>query len=382
VTRPSFSPADLEARAWLKKKILESGLIFRCDGAGNIFGGIGGAGKPVMAGSHIDTVPGGGMFDGSTGVLAALECLRTIKERRIPHARPLELAAFTDEEGNLVGDFLGSRAFVGLLDRELLEKGTTPSGRLFKDLLEGTEFTVEGFLEAHKTAPELEAYLELHIEQGPVLDARGVPIGIVSSIAGKRYRWCSFLGKAGHSGTTPFEERRDTFLGLAEFALESSRLIAAHYPGAKANIGQIRVTPGAFSVVPGRVDFSFEFRSQSAETLEALENEMSALANDIAVRRALSFSSRIVDRTTPLAVSPRLTGLLEAEAAALGYPSILLPSGAGHDAQILGEKSDAAMIFIPSPGGLSHSPQESVRWEDLEKGANLLLHALVRLAEK
>jgi N-carbamoyl-L-amino-acid hydrolase len=380
ITRPSFSRADLEARDWLAEKIREAGLDYRLDGAGNIFGRMGGPGKTVMVGSHIDTVVGGGMFDGSVGVLTGLECLRTIKENGLKLSRPLELASFTDEEGNLVGDFLGSRAFIGGLNAETLEKGLTQFGRPLKDVLKGTAFTIESILEAHGSASEIATYVELHIEQGPVLETEEIPIGIVSGIAGKHYRWCSFLGTAGHAGTTPIELRRDAFLGLADFALRSTQHVATHHYGSMVTIGKVRVMPGAFSVVPGQADFSFEFRSHSGETLEALERELFDLAGDVAAARGLAFASKIIDRTEPVTISPRLTALLEEESEKLGYPYLLLPSGAGHDAQILAAKTEVAMIFIPSPDGISHSPRESVRWEDLEKGANLLLQALIRLA--
>jgi len=404
VTRPSFSTPDLEARAWLKARIEAVGLAYRVDGAGNIFGrlegadtaggaatgpGSGAAGadrgaprppKTVMAGSHIDTVINGGIFDGALGVLAALECLRVIKESGRRLARPLEVAAFTDEEGNLVGDFLGSRAFLGRLKRDVLEKELTSYGRPLKDILKRTEFTVESILNAHYVAPELEAYVELHIEQGPVLETEDVPIGIVSNIAGKHYRWCSFTGTASHAGTTPLELRQDAFLGLADFALRSTQLVATHHYGSMVTVGKVQVKPGVFSIVPGQADFSFEFRSHSAETLKTLERVLFNMADDIAATRGLGFSSRIVDETKPVATSPRLTEMLRTECRKLDIPWLMMPSGAGHDAQILAEAADTGMIFIPSPDGISHSPKETVRWDDLEKGANLLLSALIKLA--
>lgn len=379
VTRPSFSRADLEARAWLRAKIEAAGLAYRVDGAGNVFGRIEGAGKTVMVGSHIDTVVNGGMFDGAMGVVAGLECLRAIRESGLT-ARPVELAAFTDEEGNLVGDFLGSRAFIGRLNRDLLEKGLTSFGRPLKDVLKGTDYTIESILNAYRAAPEIEAYLELHIEQGPVLETEDVPIGLVSGIAGKHYRWCSFHGTASHAGTTPLELRQDAFLGLADFALKSTQLVATHHYGSLVTVGKVHVLPGAFSIVPGQADFSFEFRSHSGETLKTLEKALFSLAEDIAATRGLTFSSRVMDETQPVAISPRLSGLLASECEKLGYAYLAMPSGAGHDAQILAEVADTAMIFIPSPDGISHSPRETIRWEDLDKGANLLLNAVVKLA--
>jgi len=380
ISRPSFSRTDLEARAWLKEKIVSAGLAFRQDGAGNIFGRIEGNGKIVCAGSHIDTVINGGMFDGSVGVLAALECLRTIKEKSLPHSKPLAVVSFTDEEGSLVGDFLGSRAFVGALNQDVIQRGQTQIGPPLKEILAGTEFTVESILEAHKQAPELEAYLELHIEQGETLETEEIPVGIVNQIAGKHYRWCSFVGKTDHAATIPLELRHDAFLGLADFALRSTRLVTAEYYGSKVTVGKVNVMPGTFSNVPGQADFSFEFRSTSKVTLQQLEKDLFALAEDIASTRGLKFYSRVVDQANPVTIPSRITQAIKEECEKLGYPYLELPSGAGHDAQILAGVADVGMIFIPSVDGISHSPQETIRWEDLEKAANLLLQVLLRLA--
>jgi N-carbamoyl-L-amino-acid hydrolase len=380
ITRPSYSKADLEAQEWLKEKIKGAELLLRQDGAGNTFGRLEGEGKTIMVGSHLDTVINGGMFDGSVGVLSALECLRRIKEEDVNLSKPLELASFVDEEGNLVGDFLGSRAFLGLLDRETLEKGITQFGIPFTEVLKGTEFTIDSIMEAHKQRPEIEAFLEIHIEQGPTLEVENMPLGIVDSIAGKHYRWCAFLGKASHAGTTPLELRQDAFLGLADFALKSTQHVATKHYGSMVTIGKINVRPGTFSIIPSQVDFSFEYRSTAQETLEELEKSLMALAEDIASTRGLEFKSTIIDKTEPVKTSPRIIEMIKEECQKLGYSFLMLPSGAGHDAQILAKAAEVGMIFIPCVDGISHSPQEMIKWEDLEKGANLLLAVLLKLA--
>jgi N-carbamoyl-L-amino-acid hydrolase len=380
ITRPSFSPADIEARRWLKGKIEEAGLAVRQDGAGNIFGRLGGDGHAVVVGSHIDTVINGGKFDGAAGVLAGLECLRRIKEEKREAAKPLELVAFTDEEGNLVGDFLGSRAFAGLLNKEEIEQGMTSFGRALGDILAGTDFSVEGILKAHLKRPPVDSFLELHIEQGVVLETEDVHIGIVERIAGKRYRWCSFVGRADHGGTTPLELRHDAFLATADFALRSTQLVATRHYGSMITIGRVAVHPGSFSVVPGEVNFTLDIRSASASTLETLEKEILALAKDIASTRGLTFYSRPIDRTEPVDLSGRIIDIMKEECQKLGYPFTTMTSGAGHDAQILSSLAEAGMIFIPCVDGVSHAPEETINWEDLEKGANLLLQTLLRLA--
>jgi beta-ureidopropionase / N-carbamoyl-L-amino-acid hydrolase len=382
ISRPSFSRADLEARAWLKDRFAEACLACREDGAGNIFGRLEGPGKTVLAGSHIDTVINGGKFDGSVGVLTALECLRRIKEEKLPLTRALEAVSFTDEEGNLVGDFLGSRAYLGLLNGDALRRERTQFGPPLAEVLEGTGFTVEGILAAHAGRPELEAYLELHIEQGPVLDDEGVPVGVVEAVAGKRYLLCSFGGAASHAGTTPLELRRDAFLGLADMAIRSTQHVATHHYGAMVTVGKVAVHPGSFSIVPGRAEFSLDYRSSSPEVLRDLDRELMGIAEEVASARGLAFAAKLMDATEPVLVPERLLGILEGECGRLGVPFLRVRSGAGHDAQILASVCDAGMIFIPSPDGASHSPEEAVRWDDLEKGANVLLGALVKLAAK
>jgi N-carbamoyl-L-amino-acid hydrolase len=379
ISRPSFSQADFEAQAWLKERICEAGLCYRRDGAGNAFGRLGGDGRAVLVGSHLDTVINGGAFDGAAGVMAGLECLRRIKESGQALSKPLELVSFTDEEGNLVGDFLGSRAFAGLLNREEIEKGLTSFGRPLKELLAGTEFSPETILNAHQERPEFEAYLELHIEQGATLETEDIPIGVVERIAGKTYRQCSFVGKADHGGTTPLELRHDAFLATADFALKGTQLVATRHYGSMITVGKVTVQPGSFSVVPGRVDFTLDLRSASGETLETLDKELQALAGDIAKTRGLSFYSKIVDQTAPVSLSGRIIGAIEEECRRLGYPSMRMTSGAGHDAQIISGLAEAGMIFIPCQDGISHAPDEMISWEDLEKGANLLLQTLIRL---
>jgi N-carbamoyl-L-amino-acid hydrolase len=374
ITRPSFSKADLEAQDWLKEKIKSAGFALRQDGAGNIFGRLEGKGKTIMAGSHIDSVINGGK------VLSALECLRRIKEEGLNPSKPLEVASFTDEEGNLVGDFMGSRAFTGQLNKEILEKDLTQFGTTLAEILKGTEFSVESIMEAHKQRPDIEAFLEIHIEQGIVLETENKPIGIVEHIAGKYHKSCSFLGEASHSGTTPLELRHDAFLGLADFALKSTQHVATKHYGSMVTIGRVNAKPGAFSVVPGQADFSLDFRSTSKETLEELEKSLLALAEDVASTRGLNFTSKIVDKTDPVSIPPRIIDIMKEESEKLGYPFMTLPSGAGHDAQILASEAEPGMIFIPCLDGISHSPQEMIKWEDLEKGANLLLQVILRLA--
>jgi len=381
ITRPSFSPADREARDWFKDRLEAAGLVYRRDGAGNQFGRLGaGTGRVVMAGSHLDTVPNGGMFDGASGVLAALECARRLMEEKVPLAKPVDVASFTDEEGNLVGDFLGSRAFAGVLNEPVIRESRTAAGQTLAEAMAGTGLSVESVLGAHRERPDLAAYLELHIEQGPLLETEEVPIGIVETIAGKRYFWCSFIGQAAHGGTTPMELRQDAFIALADFALRSTRHVAGEHYGSLVTVGKVALHPGSFSVIPGRADFSLDFRSPAADALKDIERELADIAEDVAEIRGVKFAVKLIDATDPVTVPQRILTLLEEECQRLDYRFLRLRSGAGHDAQILAGVCEAGMIFVPSVDGLSHAPAETTTWDDLEKGANLLLAAVIRLA--
>ena len=383
VSRPSFSLPDLEARKWLKKRIEDAGLIYRQDGAGNIFGSLPGL-QPqvVMAGSHLDTVINGGRYDGSVGVLTALECLRRIKEENLSLPKTLEVVSFTDEEGNLVGDFLGSRAFTGQLLIDQLKTIRTQFGPPLEEVLLKAGLSVESVFRAARTRPEILAFLEVHIEQGPVLEEEGVPIGLVSSIAGKRYYQATFIGRAGHSGTTPLELRQDAFITLADFALRATQLVARKYYGDMITIGRVSLKPGSFSIIPGEADFTLDLRSQKSESLWAMEEEVLVLASQVASTRGLSFFRQLLDATEPVTIQEKMLEKLKALCTKLGYDFRLIQSGAGHDAQILASICPVAMIFIPSIDGISHSPEEAINPEDLEKAANLLLQALLTQASE
>lgn len=381
LSRPALGPADREARAWLRGRFEAAGLRYRCDGAGNQFGFSGEGAPVVMAGSHLDTVRNGGAFDGAAGVLAALEAVQSLREAGLKPAKPLAVASFTDEEGSLAGDFLGSRAFTGTLDRELLAGAVAAPGSPVAEALAAAGLSMESVLGAAAEAFPVAAFLELHVEQGPVLDDEGVPVGLVDVISGKRYWACTFQGEAGHAGTVPLELRRDALLGLADFALRATRHVATRHYGSLVTVGRAQIQPGIFSVIPERADFSLDYRSRSPEALAALDAELRDLAGEIAATRGLKFGSRLIDATHPVIVPESLRSILKSACATRGYGHLDLPSGAGHDAQILAAVAPTAMIFVPSPDGISHAPEESLRWDDLEKGANILLDALIALAQ-
>ncbi len=380
ISRPAWSPAHEEARAWLVERLRAAQLAFRVDPAGNVFGRLGDGEPVVLTGSHIDTVPHGGPLDGALGVLAGLECLRTIAGAGLRLAHALEVAAFTDEEGRFYG-FFGSRAMTGSLDTVIAARLTDPTGLPLGEAMGRAGFDLARAPGALRDPRTIAAYVELHIEQGPWLEAKGVPIGVVEGIVGIRRRRLTFVGQPDHAGTTPMDRRRDAFFTAAEYATKSRETVVRGGAGRSVTtIGVVEVWPGVPNIVPARARLLQEIRDPEPEVLERLSKRTLALGRRVAKRRGLTLEVEDLMQAEPIGMSPRVQSLIEAEARALGLATKRMPSGAGHDAQILAVVTDAGMIFIPSQGGHSHRPDEWSDWEAIERGANVLLGTLLRLA--
>jgi N-carbamoyl-L-amino-acid hydrolase len=380
ISRPAWSPAHEEARAWLLGQLRAAELDPRVDPAGNVFGRLGEGTPVVLTGSHVDTVPRGGPLDGALGVLAGVECLRTIAASRIRPPRALEVAAFTDEEGRFYG-FFGSRALTGSLDRALSERLTDPNGLALPEAMRRAGFDLARAPEARRDPREIAAYVELHIEQGPWLEAADVPIGIVEGIVGIRRFRLTFVGQPDHAGTTPMDRRRDAFFTAAEYATKSRELVVRGGQGrAVTTIGVVDVRPGVPNIVPERATLLQELRDSDPALLERLATRTLQAARRVARQRGLVLEVTHLMRADPVRMSPRIQAAIEATAAGLGLPTRRMPSGAGHDAQILAAVTDAGMVFVPSQGGRSHRPDEWTDWPAIERGANVLLGTLLRLA--
>ena len=385
VTRPCWSPQHEEARAWLTGEMRAAGLETWVDRAGNVFGALGihafsADGGAVLTGSHIDTVPEGGILDGALGVLAGLEALQTICEAKAPHRRPLAVAAWSDEEGRY-GSLFGSRAFCGRFDPARVEAMAASDGERLVDAMARAGFDARRAGEA--TAPDgaVAAYVELHIEQGPRLEEAAIPVGVVDSIVGVHRTRVVFVGQADHAGTTPMERRRDGFLAAAEYALKARDLILKHGGGKSVtNVGVVRVHPGVTNIVPARGELVHEVRGPDRETLARLDRRSAALARRVARRRGVEVQVEAMSATTPAICSARVQAAIEAACATLGLRSTHLYSAAGHDAQNLATITDTGMIFIPSKGGRSHRVDETSDGDAIECGANVLLHTLLALA--
>ncbi|MEM7517260.1 MAG: Zn-dependent hydrolase, partial [Planctomycetota bacterium] len=294
--------------------------------------------------------------------------------------RTIELIAFSDEEGRFGGTF-GSEAFTGLLTLEKVRSAADLDGVPLQDAMLEQGLDPMKSLEARRTRNEIAAYLELHIEQGPILDEEHLQVGIVESITGLQSWSLRFDGEANHAGTTPMDYRKDAFMGLADFAHEVPRILEENgSENSRATIGNAEIVPGAPNSVPGVVEFSLDFRDPSTEVLDELSLAFQKALAAISRRRRLQFEMHIQGEIMPVAADESITTILKDEAERLGLRAKNMLSGAAHDAQLVGRIAPMAMIFVPSRKGLSHSPDEWSSWEDIEAGANLMLAALGKLA--
>ncbi len=380
-SRPALSEADMRAREWLSDRIRDAGLELHLDPAGNIHGRLGWDGRraSVMTGSHIDTVPDGGPLDGALGVVAGLECLRRLKEAGIEPARPLEVVAFSDEEGRF-GGMLGSSAIAGTLAAETVRAARDPGGVPLTQALSDRGFDSERVLDARRSPESVHAFVELHIEQGPVLEHRGARVGAVDGIVGL-FKWKLWLyGEANHAGTTPMALRKDALKGAARVCLDIDDVLAdAGGPDSVATVGFLRLSPGAPNAVPGLAELTIEARDADAGILDALAEALDRRVKAIAESRGLTLEIERSSRIEPVACDPRVRDAVCAAAAARGEVAHRMPSGASHDTQMIASIAPVGMIFVPSRGGRSHTPEEHTDGEDIELGANVLLSTLLRL---
>lgn len=381
IYRPAFSDKDMEAKRWLAERIKDAGLTPSMDGAANVSGLLDtdNGGPRVLVGSHIDTVPCAGMLDGTLGVIVGLECLRVLAQSGHQMKHDLELIAFSDEEGRF-GGTLGSEAFTGTLTPEKLRTATDLSGVSLHEAMAAQGLNPMKALDARRDKDDIKAYLELHIEQGPILDEEQLQVGVVSQITGLRSWALSFTGVANHAGTTPMHYRKDAFMALADFAHEIPRILDENgEENSRATIGRAEILPGAPNSVPGTVEFSLDFRDPSTEVLDELSRAFQKALAAISRRRNLMFDYTVQGEIQPVASDGQLVETLLHESDRLKLRSRVMLSGAAHDAQLIGRIAPMAMIFVPSQGGLSHSPDEWTAWEDIEAGANLMLATLGRL---
>ena len=375
VTRVAWSPELFAAYDWIGDRMRAIGLEVEIDAAGNLLGRWQvGSGRPVLVGSHLDTVPSGGRLDGVLGVVAAVHAVKLLQEEGFEPARPVWIVAFMDEEGTRFDAALfGSRAFAGE-DVTGLGARVDAAGTTLRDALSERGHALDRTPEASRIS-EIGAYLELHIEQGPVLEAEGIEIGVVTSIVGLRGYRVRLHGQANHAGTTPMSLRRDAFAGAARIALELRELARAR-ENVTANVGKVAVAPGGANVVPGLADFTVDARAATPEGVAELERLVEETVARIAQEEGLEAELEATYSLEPLELDPQLVDSVERAAAEEGATSRRMPSGAGHDAMVIGRHVPAAMIFIPSRGGISHSPEEHSSPSEVELGMRVLAATL------
>jgi N-carbamoyl-L-amino-acid hydrolase len=382
VSRLGYSDADVAGRAYARRLLEAAGLEPRVDAAGNIVArraGSAGELPPVLFGSHIDSVPGGGNFDGDVGSMAAIEVVETLDEHRVATRRPLEVVIWANEEGVAYGKGLdGSRAAAGkLLEGELEEawNGVTKADAIRK--IGGDPARIA---EARRAPGSFYAYLELHVEQGGTLDKEGVPIGVVEGIVGIDHYDAVIRGFANHAGTTAMPDRQDALVAASRLVLAVREVVTSEPGRQVGTVGQLLVTPNAPNVIPGLVRHTIELRDLDADKIARLAEAVKARARQIAAETRTEIEITLQSRLGPALATPHVQAAIEAAAARLGLRTRRLPSGAGHDAQMMALLGPMGMIFVPSVAGVSHSPRELSRWEDCARGADVLLETVLALS--
>lgn len=373
VSRFAWTPELAQANDWFMRRLEELGLETELDPAGNVFGRWNaGAGDAVLVGSHLDTVPRGGRYDGALGVMAALATVRLLRGEGVEPKRPLWAVSFNDEEGSrFQTGMLGSRAFCGELDLDDWRR------RGVADAMARAGFDFDRLPEA-RGVEGVGAYLELHIEQGPVLEQSGEDLGIVTAITGLLGFRVKLLGAANHAGTTPMEGRRDALAGASRIVLELREEARAR-EDMTANVGICSIEPGGFNVIPGLAEFTIDVRSPTAEGFERAEGFVRETVKRVAAEEGLGMEISATHRKPPVVLDRGLQDTLVAAAETEGASYRLMPSGAGHDAMVLAHHIPAAMLFVPSRGGISHSPEEYTPPEQCELGARVLARAVREL---
>jgi allantoate deiminase len=382
VTRLSFTDEERAAKDRVASYMEEAGLSVREDVVGNLFGSREGKSQDapaVLVGSHLDSVYNGGNFDGPLGVLAGVEVLQTMDERGIETEHPIEVVAFTDEEGARFSfGMIGSRALAGNLSSNDLEH-EDKAGLSVARAMRAYGLDPERIDEAARRAGSVEAYVELHIEQGRILENGGLPVGVVTGIAGPAWFRFALKGETGHAGTTPMNLRRDSLAAAAEImvVIEAETARTGTTVG---TVGQLDLAPGGINVIPGRTAFSLDLRDIDEEVRDLVEESILKKAQALCRRRAIGFEVETMQRLAPAPCSELVREANKGACERLGISPFALPSGAGHDGMQLTDLCPMGMIFVRSKNGVSHNPDEWSSQEDCATGADVLYWTVLDLA--
>ncbi len=375
INRVAYSEADLAGRAFTLDLMRQAGLTPRIDAAGNIFARIAGTGRslpPILMGSHVDSVTNGGNFDGPVGSFGAIEVGRTLLETRTRLRHPLDVVVWQNEEGGTIG----SKLAIGALTDADLDK-TARSGKTIREGIALTGGNVAQLSTAVKQRGEIACYIELHIEQGGILEKAGMQIGVVEGIVGLRWIEVTISGAANHAGATPMDQRQDALLAAAKFTVAINDAIRA-VPGRQvATVGRIVASPNTTNIIAAEVVMTIDLRDLDEATLVKFNASFEALGREIGSATNTSFVFRALVNSEPAIADPRVMQYVTTSAIGLGLSHMRMPSGAGHDAQEIARIAPMGMIFIPSVGGISHSPREFSRPEDIVHGADVLLNAVL-----
>jgi N-carbamoyl-L-amino-acid hydrolase len=384
-TRRAFDVQFAQGRAWLAEEFKAAGLSVEVDAGGNLIGRAPGTGHglgALVAGSHLDTVPAGGRFDGMLGLLAALEAAQSIREQKVSLVHPLEVVDFLAEEPSDFGiSCIGSRSWAGVLTALDLAR-SVPSNVTLASAIDSVGGSAERLGKAIRTQDSVSAYVELHIEQGLVLAERKAEIGVVTAIVGIRRHEVTVEGRADHAGTTPMSLRRDALVGAAGFIREVeelARLRPAESAYLVATVGKISVEPNAVNAVPGSVTMILETRSTDEAALLQFEQELWRRIEDELDLRGLRLTRSLLSQTLPTGCSPLIQRTIEEASMAAGFRSTRLPSGAGHDGVFVARIAPMGMIFVPCREGRSHTPEEWAEPGDCANGARVLAETLILL---
>ncbi len=378
VSRVAFSLADIKGREYMMQLMKDAGLDVSIDAAGNIIGrrkGNNSNAKPIMFGSHIDSVPFGGNYDGDVGSIGALEVMEVLKENNILTEHPLEMIIFSDEEGGLVG----SRALIGELSDQALQV-ISHSGKTIEQGIKdigGDPSRLDGVI---RKSGDITAFLELHIEQGAILDDEDIEIGVVEGIVGIDWWDITIEGLANHAGTTPMNKRQDAMLAAAHLIVAINETVTG-IPGRQVGtVGRIKAEPGAPNVIPGKVIISLEIRDLSGEKIMEIFQSIKQRATEIANNSRTKITFNHIDVSAiPAPTDPKIRELIIESCKELKLSYISMPSGAGHDAQDMAKIAPTGMIFVPSAKGISHSPIEYTKPEDMANGVQVLLQSILEI---
>jgi beta-ureidopropionase / N-carbamoyl-L-amino-acid hydrolase len=388
VTRLVFSIKELRSRQLLIHLMRQAGLKIRIDVIGNITGRFDGTNPKapaVLAGSHLDTVIHGGKYDGPVGVIGALEAIRTISENQITVRSPLEVVCFVGEESSRFGfSTLGSSLLAGEVKSKDLTNAVDPKGTRLEDVLASLGISRRNLKSLKRDPKSLKAYLELHIEQGPILEAKGKRIGLVTSIAAPSRFRVVFKGQADHSGTTPMEMRKDALVASAHLIDYIEKICRKHSSMEKGRVvgtvGAMKIEPGVINAVPGRTELSVDIRSTSAQVKDRVARMVKDQARKIAQRRSIGVDILSIREENPVPLDHRLLQVTREVCDQNGIDYEIMPSGAGHDAMQMAKITPAGMIFVPSKRGISHNPLEWTDPGDIALGAQLLMETMIRVA--